>query len=340
MSGFLGAGKTTIILNLIKSLQAQNNTTTTTTTTTATPAAAAVADEPYRVALLKNEFGDVEIDSQLARETNITVSEMLNGCVCCVLVGQMQNALVEMREKFNPHRIIVETSGSAFPAPIAWQIRDMEPLGFALDAIVTVVDALNFQGYADTSFTAKLQAQYTDLIVLNKAELVSERALDLLVDRVCELNPDTPRVIARNGHVSPELMFGLDSKAATGARTVEDAHHSDHHHQEREVDIITVIRPRDSPPISHTPASLATALASLPKDDIYRIKGMLLLTTGSALDGDSNLAWHLVNHAFGRSTIQPLHQYSSENSVRLTVMGVGLSVHCACTVRKSKLHWE
>lgn len=63
-------------------------------------------------------------------------------------------------------------SGSAFPAPIAWQIREMEPEGFTLDSIITVVDCVNFRGYEDTSYTAKLQAQYTDVILLNKHELV------------------------------------------------------------------------------------------------------------------------------------------------------------------------
>lgn len=58
-------------------------------------------------------------------------------------------------------------------APIAWQIREMEPEGFALDSIVTVIDCVNFTGYEDTSYTAKLQAQYTDVILLNKHELVS-----------------------------------------------------------------------------------------------------------------------------------------------------------------------
>lgn len=63
-------------------------------------------------------------------------------------------------------------SGSAFPGPVAWQIRDMEPEGFTLDSIITVVDCINFTGYEDTSYTAKLQAQYSDVILLNKHELV------------------------------------------------------------------------------------------------------------------------------------------------------------------------
>lgn len=76
-TGFLGAGKTSVILSLLPKLP-----------------------KDYKVVLLKNEFGDVEVDSKLAQESSLTaVSEILNGCMCCVLVGQMQNALIEIRGK-------------------------------------------------------------------------------------------------------------------------------------------------------------------------------------------------------------------------------------------------
>lgn len=140
-TGFLGAGKTSVILSLLPKLP-----------------------KDYKVVLLKNEFGDVEVDSKLAQESSLTaVSEILNGCMCCVLVGQMQNALIEIRDKFHPDRIIIECSGSAFPATLAFQIRQLErdtDGDFKLDAIVTVVDAENFSGYEDTSPTARMQASY------------------------------------------------------------------------------------------------------------------------------------------------------------------------------------
>lgn len=87
--------------------------------------------------------------------------------------------------KYNPDRIIIETSGSAFPAPIAIQIRQLDQTQLKLDSIITVIDAVNFAGYEDTSYTAKLQAQYTDLIILNKVDLVfSYYFSDLFIDLV------------------------------------------------------------------------------------------------------------------------------------------------------------
>ncbi|KAJ2297240.1 hypothetical protein IWW55_004856, partial [Coemansia sp. RSA 2706] len=221
-TGFLGAGKTTTILNVLKRVNPE-----------------------YNIVLLKNEFGDAETDSALVRESHVQVSEMTNGCLCCVLVGQMKRALEEIKEKFQPDRIIIETSGSAFPAPIAWQIREMESSGFHLDAILTVIDCINFCGYEDTSYTARLQAQYTDLILLNKWEHISERQLDIVIDHVNELNTDTPKInVDSNTGINPEVVFGLDTSLFSLAER-ESAEYSDerfHSHHSQEVDLIEVVR--------------------------------------------------------------------------------------------------
>ncbi|KAG6986404.1 hypothetical protein G7Y79_00101g101490 [Physcia stellaris] len=101
ITGFLGSGKTTLILNLIPQLP-----------------------KDYRLALLKNEFGDVAIDSQLASSSSISgVKELLNGCICCNLVGQLGDALETLRNDVKPARIIIETSGSAFPATLAMEVN-------------------------------------------------------------------------------------------------------------------------------------------------------------------------------------------------------------------------
>ena len=160
-TGYLGAGKTTIILNVIKSLK-----------------------EGYKVVWLKNEFGNVEIDSELAKESHIAVKEMINGCLCCVLVGKLGEAIKELISTYSPDRIIIETSGSAYPAPIAWEIRKLtkEGVQVKLDSIINVIDAINFSGYEDKSYTAKIQAEYTDLILINKHEEVKEEELDHVLD--------------------------------------------------------------------------------------------------------------------------------------------------------------
>ncbi|KAJ2788733.1 hypothetical protein H4R20_007315, partial [Coemansia guatemalensis] len=293
-----------------------------------------------------NEFGDAETDSALIRESHIQVTEMTNGCLCCVLVGQMKRALQEMKERYNPDRIIIETSGSAFPAPIAWQIREMEHLGFHLDAILTVIDCINFCGYQDTSYTARLQAQYTDLILLNKWEHVTERQLDIVVDHVNELNTDTPRLKAIAGYgVDPEVVFGLDTALfaisqsaaldATKGHGDDPAPNQPDHHN-LEVDLIEISRkwPGDASQLI-CPNTFVAFLKSLPCEDVYRVKGIVRLAghapdeadTSATLSSSSCVAGgllYIINHAFGRYTFTPLTlttQIHDNMLARITIMG-------------------
>ncbi|KAJ2899277.1 hypothetical protein IWW38_001041 [Coemansia aciculifera] len=329
-TGFLGAGKTTVIINLLKRVSSV-----------------------YNIVLLKNEFGDAETDSALARESHIQVTEMTNGCLCCVLVGQMKRALEEMKEKYRPDRIIIETSGSAFPAPIAWQIREMEGSGFHLDSILTVIDCINFCGYEDTSYTARMQAQYTDLILLNKWTHVNERQLDIVVDHINELNTDTPKIkVGADGGVDPEMIFGLDTKlfalserpaaevdsALATFVTASDASSGLDHHA-HEVDLIEIRRSK-SGNLSEEgicSAEFMTFLTSLPADDVYRVKGIVRLV-GAISDSEppsdntksSDSALYIVNHAFGRFTFTCLTskpQLSQDVLVRVTILGTGLRMH-------------
>ncbi len=126
VTGFLGSGKTTLILSLLPQLRAAN--------------------PEYKLALLKNEFGDLAVDSQLASSSAISgVQEMLNGCICCNLVGQLSQALLELQASVRPDRIVIETSGSAFPATLAMEVNRLarETGNYTLDGVVSVVDVEN-----------------------------------------------------------------------------------------------------------------------------------------------------------------------------------------------------
>lgn len=104
-------------------------------------------------------------------------------------------------------------SGSAFPATLALQIRKLEPEGFKLDGVVTVIDCKNFKGYEDTSPSAKLQAKYTDLHLLSKHEQCTEREFDILLDHLGELTDQTPYIkVSKDKPIRPEVLFGLDTQ--------------------------------------------------------------------------------------------------------------------------------
>ncbi|EXJ78521.1 hypothetical protein A1O1_08922 [Capronia coronata CBS 617.96] len=325
ITGFLGSGKTTLILNLIPQLP-----------------------KSYKLALLKNEFGDVAVDSQLAGSASISgVRELLNGCICCNLVGQLEDALFQLRDSVSPSRIIIETSGSAFPATLAMEVNRVareHPGTFTLDGVISVIDVENWKGYDDTSYTAKMQAKYTDLVVFNKWELVDERKFDDALDRVGDLDVQVAWVKSDRGWVDVDVIMGIDGamvreQGLRGAIEITDEQHQlqeqlqqshehghshghDHdvhvHHQD-EVEVLSVVvRNADSsrPPQGVVLQSFEDLLLSAPKDEVYRIKGLVLSSnpppdsTGDskpsvAVDAEG-LGLYVLNWAFGRWTYTPL----------------------------------
>ncbi|KAG5459775.1 MAG: hypothetical protein BJ554DRAFT_8268 [Olpidium bornovanus] len=214
----------------------------------------------------------------------------------------------------------------------------------------------NFAGYEDTSYTARMQAQYTDVILLNKHE-----HLDEVLDRVNDLNTDTVKVrCEEKAGVHPDLVFGLDTKLfqLSGSAPPDDAgcccstissppsgdddgrraectRHIrrdgliDERHHDRELDLVKIHR-RLSPP----GRSLATVgefeafLAALPKEDVYRVKGLARLEPGAG----GTPALYIVNWAFGRTSLVPVTRTVEDEErkslqYRITVMGVDLLVH-------------
>ncbi|KAI9370319.1 hypothetical protein BJX61DRAFT_535731 [Aspergillus egyptiacus] len=307
-------GKTTLILNLLPQLP-----------------------KDYKLALLKNEFGDVAIDSQLASTSAITgVRELLNGCICCNLVGQLSDALSDLRATVNPDRIIIETSGSAFPATLAMEVNrlsresvtESNPQGeYVLDGVVSVIDVENWGGYEDTSYTAKLQARYTDLIVFNKWEGVGERRFDEVLDRVGDLGVDTAWVKSDRGTVERGVLLGIDGAlvAKGGLEGEVDGHVHDHDHEhshghqsEVEVLSLTLRQAEGSGTGTVDVAALEKLLSTASKEEVYRIKGIVRCSTSSppatssddldarpAGESGSNgtgTGYWILNWAFGRWT--------------------------------------
>jgi G3E family GTPase len=281
-TGYLGSGKTTIIRNLVQQLP-----------------------KDYNISLLKNEFGDVAIDSLLLKESNIKVTEMLNGCLCCVLVGRMDAALHELIAKYNPQRIIIETSGSAYPAPIAWEIDKLKDILY-LDGIITVIDVLNFAAYKDVSYTAKIQAQYTDLILLNKVELVSAEKLDKVIDSVNDLNSETNKIVVQNAMVDPNLIFGIDRSLS---QTVLP-NSTNPKHQSMDADMLII---NTDKPLSKT--LLENLVLSLPKWDFIRIKGLIV----------SNEGKYLINYIFGKYSLEKIE--TTETQSKLLLLGKNFAFH-------------
>lgn len=281
----------------------------------------------YKLALLKNEFGDVAIDSELASSSAIGgVQELLNGCICCNLVGQLGDALDTLRKDVNPDRIIIETSGSAFPATLAMELNRLgrESGNYTLDGVIVVIDVENWKGYEDTSYTAKMQARYTDLMVFNKWETFTERRYDDCLDRVGDLELQVPIVKSDKGKVDKSVLLGLDSAFAKDLdpllhdhaehETQEHCYSEDH---QSEVEVLSVtLSSEDIVTHGVNLDSLETMLLSAPKDEVYRIKAIVKASRPPASSaGDvepavvhqgQTTAKYILNWAFGRWTFTPM----------------------------------
>ncbi len=258
-SGFLGSGKTTIIGHLIDHLQTSGQ----------------------QVIYIKNEIGEENIDSQLLAGKHIVSRELLNGCICCTLVGPFVSAINEIAENFKPDRILIEASGAADPSAIALMISSHPKL--YRDGVISVVDVVNFKGYTDLSVTARRQAQFTDLIVFNKIELVDLDQKRAVVGYVREFNEAAPIVEAPEGKVNPSVVFGISSTHLADLLQ-EDSQNSDQHHDHAQphhnhlsTDGIETFHLEF--PGSTTQKEMERFLQSLPSQ-VFRVKGFFVTQSG------------------------------------------------------------
>lgn len=187
----------------------------------------------------------------------------------------------------------------------------------------------NWKGYEDTSYTAKMQARYTDLIVFNKWELVPERRYEDCLDRVGDLELQVATVRSERGRVDQSVLLGLDSAFAKMLDPLSNTH-DDHDHDhakdhQSEVEVISVTL--SSEDIMHHGVnldSLETFLLSTPKDEVYRIKAIVKASRPPASSGGDvepavihqgqTSAKYILNWAFGRWTFTPMSSAIQSNS--------------------------
>jgi G3E family GTPase len=262
-SGFLGSGKTTIIGHLIDELQQQGE----------------------QVIYIKNEIGEENIDNQLLAGKHVVSRELLNGCICCTLVGPFVSAIDEIADNFRPDRIIIEASGAADPSAIALMISAHPKL--YRDGVISIVDVVNFKGYTDLSTTARRQAQFTDLIVFNKIELVELDQKRAVVGYVREFNEHAPIVEAPEGRLNPAVVFGISSTALETLLQRDHAYQHDHrdphstshaHSDHLTTDGIETFHLVSSGVAS--PEAVTAFLAKLPAQ-VFRVKGFFTAPDGS-----------------------------------------------------------
>lgn len=151
ITGFLGVGKTTMLTNTVKEHFSDK-----------------------KVAIVVNEFGDIGIDGDILSNVYSEVLEISEGCICCQLAEEFESGVIEIMNKYNPEIIFVETSGASEPFPI---FLSMQNLGISVEGVICVVDSKNLNSYKDNS-TAQYQIGGSNIIVLNKTDLVNDEQLE------------------------------------------------------------------------------------------------------------------------------------------------------------------
>ena len=163
ITGFLGVGKTTMLTNTVKKHFSDK-----------------------KVAIVVNEFGDIGIDGDILSNVYSEVLEISEGCICCQLAQEFESGVIEIMNKYNPEIIFVETSGASEPFPI---FLSMQNLGIAVEGVICVVDSKNINSYQDNS-TAKYQIGGSNIIVLNKTDLVTEDELEIVKKDVMQIKEE------------------------------------------------------------------------------------------------------------------------------------------------------
>ncbi|MGQ9805988.1 MAG: CobW family GTP-binding protein [Chlorobiales bacterium] len=182
ITGFLGSGKTTLIKHLLET---------------------SLKDK--KVALIENEIGEVSVDSVILRTSNVQISELTAGCMCCTISGDFQNAVSDILKGVSPDVLLIETTGIANPLSIFMMLSNDKRL--ILEAILTVADAEHLWIHLQENLVAEIQISICDMVVLNKIDVCSEAQLKAAENLVRQMNTRAPIFKVVQGKIPPEVLF-------------------------------------------------------------------------------------------------------------------------------------
>ena len=210
-SGFLGAGKTTLIRKLI-----------------------AEGYKGEKLVLIENEFGEIAIDGGFLKDAGVEITEMNSGCICCTLVGDFTKALKKVMEDFAPDRIIIEPSGVGKLSDVAKAVEKVE--GAHIGAKVTVVDAGKCRMYMrNFGEFFNDQVENADLIVLSRTDTAGETKTTAAVELLKGLNDHAGLITTPWAQLSGEqIREAMDHNALH--EELEHMEHEHHHHHDHDDD--------------------------------------------------------------------------------------------------------
>ncbi len=219
-SGFLGAGKTTLIKKLIQD-----------------------GYKGEKLVLIENEFGQIGIDGGFLKDAGIQINEMNSGCICCSLVGDFGKALQQVLEEYAPDRILIEPSGVGKLSDVISAVQNLHMEGVELDGFTTVVDAKKAKMYQKNfGEFFNNQITYASCLILSHTAGLTESQIQTAVDLLRSCNPAAPIVTTEWDELTGAQLIA----AMTQKNTLDDelkalleeetAHHHHHHHDDDDDD--------------------------------------------------------------------------------------------------------
>ena len=211
ISGFLGAGKTTLIKRLLSS-----------------------AFKGEKVVLIENEFGEIGVDGSFLKEAGIEIKEINSGCICCSLVGDFEKSMEEIISKFEPERVIIEPSGVGKLSDIVKAIEKVKA-DLQLNIIATVADGGKVGMYMKNFGEFYIdQIKQANTIVISKTDKISEAKLQKAVENVRSINATATLITTNLESLDHDtLLSALQSdvhKVDSLLEELKQAHHEEHHH--------------------------------------------------------------------------------------------------------------
>ena len=222
VSGFLGAGKTTLIKKLL-----------------------AEAFSGEKLVLIENEFGEISIDGGFLKESGVQISEMSSGCICCSLVGDFGKALVDVQKQFAPDRILIEPSGvgklSDVILAVENTVKDVPEM--KLNSFVTVADASKVKVYMKNfGEFYNNQIETAGTIILSRTQKVSPEKLQAAAALLREKNPDAAIITTPWDELSGQTILAAMEKVSLADELMEriraehEAEEEEHHHHHHDHD--------------------------------------------------------------------------------------------------------
>ena len=205
-SGFLGAGKTTLIQKLIED------------------------GFKDKIALIENEFGEIAIDGGFMKEAGVEIKELNSGCICCSLVGDFEQSLKQVMDTYHPERIIIEPSGVGKLSDVKKAVATVLSDDVVMDGCIAVVHAKKCKMYARNYGEFFIdQIAHADCVVLSRSQDVTEKKLAETMEIIRKYNEKAPVVTTPWEEISGEQILG--ALANSPLLSVEDVEeHHEHHH--------------------------------------------------------------------------------------------------------------